>query len=333
MKTTRAARATALAAASLLALTACGGGSSDDAAGSGSGSSGGKLSVVYVPGLTGNPFYNTVGCGGAAKAKELGVDFTVQGSPEFDVTKQTAIVNAVVANAPDALMISVTDSTAMKLPLAEAKAAGIDVITIDGDLEDKDIALTNIQSDNEEGGALAAENLAELVGEKGSVLGINQSPGNPIGEAREKGFKDKLAEYPGMTYLETQYSENSTATAAQIASTAATSNADLVGVYTMSTNNTEGAITGVREAGKTGAVRVVGYDTSEPILQALEDGTVDGVVVQYPYGEGATGVQSAVDASEGKDVPREQTAPFVFATPENQASAEVQQYVYKTDCA
>ncbi|MGQ7298216.1 ABC transporter substrate-binding protein [Quadrisphaera sp. KR29] len=333
MKTTplaarRPLRAAALAATAVLALSACGGSGS----GGGSGDDD-RLSVVYVPGLTGNPFYNTVGCGGAAKAAELGVDFQVQGSPEFDVARQTAIVNAVVADAPDALMISVTDSTAMKLPLAEAKAAGIDVITIDGDLEDKGIALTNIQSDNEEGGALAAENLAQLVGGKGAVLGINQSPGNPIGEAREKGFKDKLAEYPGMTYLETQYSENSTATAAQIASAAATSNADLVGVYTMSTNNTEGAITGVREAGKTGVVRVVGYDTSEPILQALEDGTVDGVVVQYPYGEGEMGVQSAVDASQGKDVPREQTAPFVFATPENQASEEVQRYVYKTECS
>ena len=332
MKTSSAARATALAAASLLALTACGG--SSDQAGSGSGGSGDEpLSVVYVPGLTGNPFYNTVGCGGQAKADELGVDFSVQGSPEFDVARQTAIVNAIVADAPDALMISVTDSTAMRLPLTEAKAAGIDVITIDGDLEDKSIALTNIQSDNEEGGALAAENLARLVGERGAVLGINQSPGNPIGEAREKGFTDKLAEYPNMTYLETQYSENSTATAAQIASTAATSNADLVGVYTMSTNNTEGAITGVREAGKTGVVRVIGYDTSEPILQALEDGTVDGVVVQYPYGEGAAGVQSAVDAAAGSEVPREQTQPFVFATPENQASEEVQQYVYRTECS
>jgi len=322
-------RAAALAAASALVLTACG-------SGSGGGSAGGdenRLEVVYVPGLTGNPFYNTVGCGAQAKADELGVDFTVQGSPEFDVARQTAIVNAVVADAPDALMIAVTDSTALRLPLLEAKSAGIDVITIDGDLEDKSIALTNIQSDNIEGGALAAERLAEMVGGQGVVLGINQSPGNPIGEAREKGFRDKLAEYPGMTYAQTQYSENSTATAAQIASTAATSNPDLVGVYTMSTNNTEGAITGVREAGRTGDVRVVGYDTSEPILQALEDGTVDGVVVQHPYGEGQAGVQSAVDAAEGRDVPREQTQPFVFATPENRASEEVQQYVYKTECS
>lgn len=319
-------RATAVATTALaLALAGCGGSST--------GSDDGRLEVVYVPGLTGNPFYNTVACGAKSKAKELGVDFSTQGSPEFDVAKQTTIVNAVVAGQPDALMIAVTDATAMRVPLTAAKEAGIDVITIDGDLADKSIALTNIQSDNEEGGALAADNLAKLVGGKGAVLGINQSPGNPIGEAREKGFRDALAKYPGMTYAGTQYSENATAKAASIASAAASSNPDLVGVYTMSTNNTEGAITGVREAGRTGAVKVVGYDTSEPILQALADGKVDGIVVQYPYGEGQTGVQSAVDASKGKKVPREQTAPFVFATPQNQATPEVQEYVYKTTCS
>ncbi|SDQ19326.1 ABC transporter substrate-binding protein [Quadrisphaera sp. DSM 44207] len=322
----RARLALALSASALL-LASCGGGE-EEAAGSGEEA----LSVVYVPGLTGNPFYNTVGCGARDKAEELGVEFAVQGSSEFDVAEQTSIVNAVVSDAPDALMISVTDATAMQVPLLQAKEAGVDVITIDGDLEDKSIASSNIQSDNEAGGALAAEQLAQMVGEQGEVLAINQSPGNPIGEARERGFREKLAEYPGITYLGEQYAENQTARAASIASSAASSNPNLVGIYTMSTNNTEGAITGVREAGRTGEVKVVGYDTSEPILQALEDGNVDGIVVQYPYGEGALGVETAVALADGEEVEREQTVPFVFATPENQASEEVQQYVYRTDC-
>ena len=318
--------ATALGASSLLVLAACGGGG-----GSGGGGDEG-LSVVYVPGLTGNPFYSTVGCGARDRAEELGVSFDVQGSSEFDVAAQTSVVNAVVADAPDALMISVTDATAMAVPLTEAKDAGIDIITIDGDLEDRSIGSANIQSDNEEGGRIAAENLAELIGGEGEVLAINQTPGNPIGEQRERGFREALAEYPGITYLGVQYDENATARAASIASGAASSNPNLKGIYTMATNGTEGAITGVREAGRTGDVKVVGYDTSEPIIQALEDGTVDGVVVQYPYREGALGIEAAVALSKGEEVERDQTVPFVFATPENVTSDEVQEYIYKVDC-
>jgi ribose transport system substrate-binding protein len=318
--------AAVLATSSVLVLAACGGGDS------GGGGGDEQLSVVYVPGLTGNPFYSTVGCGGRDRAEELGVSFDVQGSSEFDVAAQTAVVNAVIADAPDALMISVTDATAMAVPLTEAKDAGIDIITIDGDLADRSLASSNIQSDNEEGGRLAAEQLAELIGGEGEVLAINQTPGNPIGEARERGFREALAEYPGITYLGEQYDENATARAASIASGAASSNPELAGIYTMATNSTEGAITGVREAGRTGDVKVVGYDTSEPIIQALEDGTVDGVVVQYPYREGALGVETAVALSEGREVERDQTVPFVFATPENVDSEEVQEYLYRVDC-
>ncbi|QXG77562.1 substrate-binding domain-containing protein [Modestobacter sp. L9-4] len=323
----------ALFAASALVLAACGGDDSGsaDAAGGSSGA-GDKLSVAYVPGLTGNPFYSTVGCGGRDRAKELGVDFKVQGSPTFDVAAQTSVVNALVADKPDALMISVTDATAMAIPLTEAKDAGVDVITIDGDLEDTSIGKANIQSDNLEGGKLAAENLGKLLNGQGEVLAINQSPGNPIGELREQGFAEGLKAFPGIKYLGVQYDENATATAASIASGAASSNPNLKGIYTMATNSTEGAITGVREAGRTGDVKVVGYDTSEPIIQALEDGAVDGIVVQYPYREGALGVEAALALSKGEEVQRNQTVPFVFATPDNVDTDEVQEYLYKVDC-
>ncbi|MCZ2827719.1 ABC transporter substrate-binding protein [Modestobacter sp. VKM Ac-2986] len=321
----------AVLAASALVLAACGGGGEETGAAAGDGG-GEALSVVYVPGLTGNPFYSTVGCGGRDRAAELGVDFSVQGSPTFDVAAQTSVVNAIVANAPDALMISVTDATAMAVPLTEAKDAGVDIITIDGDLEDTSIGSANIQSDNLEGGRLAAENLGKLLNGQGEVLAINQTPGNPIGELREQGFAEGLKAFPGITYLGVQYDENATATAASIASGAASSNPNLKGIYTMATNSTEGAITGVREAGRTGDVKVVGYDTSEPIIQALEDGAVDGIVVQYPYREGALGVDAAVALSKDEEVERNQTVPFVFATPENVATPEVQEYLYKVDC-
>ena len=73
-------------------------------AGAATGAAPAGMKVVYVPGLTGNPFYNTVACGAQKKADELGIDFTYQGAPEFDVAKQSAIVSALVGEKPDAIM-------------------------------------------------------------------------------------------------------------------------------------------------------------------------------------------------------------------------------------
>ncbi len=293
------------------------------------------MSIVYVPGLTGNPFYNTVACGAQTEADRLGIDFTYQGAPEFDVAAQSAIVSALIGEKPDAIMISVTDPDAMIPPLQEAKDAGIDVIGIDGDLSDESILATNIQSDNLEGGALAAQSLVEAVGEDvgGDVIGLSNNAGSPIGEQREKGFTDELAKHPAFNDLGTQFTDNQQSEAATIVSTTASSNENLVGVYTMATNNTEGAVTGLREADKTVEdVKIVGYDVSAPILEALDAGDITGLVVQYPYGAGVLGVDTAVRLANGEEVERNQATKFVFATPENLDSEEVQQFIYKLDC-
>lgn len=318
---------TAVAVSALLA--GCSSGSSSDSASGGSGALG---KIVYIPGLTGNPFYNTVSCGASAKAKELGVGYTYQGSATFDVAEQTKIVNAVVATKPGAIMISITDPNAMIAPLKIAQREGIKIIGIDGDLADTSVMTTNIQADGEKGGELAGDALAKAVNEKGSVLAIDNATGSIVLKARTDGFQKAIAKYPNMKFVGIQYSNNDVSKAASITSAAATNNSDLVGIFGAETNNTQGALTGVREAGKTDTVKVVGFDTSEPIVAALKDGSLTGTVVQYPRGEGSLGVQSAVDAMQGKDVPRDQTADAIFVTPDDVDSDKAQQYIYDVNC-
>jgi len=323
---------TVTAAATALVLAAgCSSSKNSSSAGASAGSA--KLGkIVYIPGLTGNPFYNTVSCGASTEAKKLGVDYSYQGASTFDVALQTKILNAVVATKPGAIMISITDPTAMIAPLTAAKRAGIKIIGIDGDLNDKSIMTTNIQADGEKGGELAGDALAKAVGEKGSVIAIDNATGSVVSKARTDGFQKAIAKYPNMKFLGIQYSANDISKAASIVSTTAATNSDLVGVFGAETNNTQGALTGVRESGKTGKVKVVGFDTSDPIVAALKDGSLTGTVVQYPRGEGATGVQSAVDAMQGKSVPRDQSADSLFVTPDTVNSAKAQQYIYDVNC-
>lgn len=294
-----------------------------------------KLSVVYIPGLTGNPFYSTVACGAAVEAKKLGVSFSVQGAPTFAVNAQTPVVQAVTARHPTAIMISNDDPKAMIPPLLKAQQAGIKIINIDGDLAEKSIGITNIQSNNLIGGKMAGQEMIKLTKHRaGSVLIEDNAPGYPISEQRRDGLINELKKAdPKVKILPIVYTNNEVATAASDVRAAASAHSDLIGVYTVETNNTQGALTGLEEAHLTGKVKLIGYDTSPPIVAGIRSGKVSADIVQYPYGEGMLGLKDAVMAADGKKVPREQHQPFVVATKANVNTPKVQQFIYKTSCS
>lgn len=289
--------------------------------------------ITYIQGVTGNPFYISVGCGSAAEAKTLGVDVNVQGPQLYQPQLQTSVLDAVIAAHPDGIMMSEDDPVAMTPTLLQAKAAGIKIIMIDGDTLNMSVPISNIQSDDVKGGGLAADALATSIHGKGQVMALMNSPAALVARERLDGFRDEIKKYPGIKYLGVQYSNNDTSRAAQAVSSTAAAHPGLVGVFAITTNNTEGAATGVREAEEVGKIKIVGFDTSDPIVQDVRKGLVAGDVVQAPYQIGEIGVQTMVDALDGKKVPREIRTPFVVATPANIDTPGVKKYIYVTSCA
>ena len=288
--------------------------------------------ITYIQGVTGNPFYMSVSCGGAEAAKRLGVTFEAQGPAQYTPALQMRVLNAVIAGQPDGIMFTSDDPVALTATLLEAKERGIKVISIDGDVKDMSVALSNIQSDNYQGGQQAGRILAELLGDKGKVMAMMNSPAANVAQQRLFGFQDEIAKHPGITYIGVQYSNNQTAKAASIITSTVAANPDLTGVFTITTNNTEGAATGVREAQMEGKIKIVGFDTSDPIVEAIRKGVVSADVVQYPYRVGQLGVEMMVDALQGKPIQRQVNTPFVVATPQNIDTPEVQKFIYRTNC-
>ena len=294
--------------------------------------SGAPHRITYVMGLTGNPFYTTVGCGATEMAKKLGVTLDIQGPVQYQPALQMRVLDAVIASKPEGMMFVSTDPVALNPTLLQAKALGIRIISIDGDLKDMSIALSNIQSDNVEGGTEAAKALAAAIGDKGTVMAMENSPAAAVSQQRLEGFETEIKKHPGITYLGVQFSANQTAKAASIVTSTVAAHPELNGIFTITTNNTEGAATGVREAGGIGKIKIVGFDTSDPIVQDIRTGIVTADVVQYPYKVGQLGLQMMVDALDGKPIEREVHTPFVIATKENVDTPEVQQFIYKTKC-
>jgi ribose transport system substrate-binding protein len=320
--------ATVLLLALAATVVACG----DDeggGGGGGGGDGGGKdYKMTLIAGVKGDEFYITMNCGAQEKAKELGVSLDFQGPDEFDAAQQTPIVNAVAAKKPDAVLVAPTDTKALYAPIKQMAENGTKIVLVDTTLDQPDMAVSQIASDNEAGGAEAAKALAELIGGSGKVFVINVKPGISTTDAREKGFVEGAKE-AGLEYVGREYSNDKPETAAAKVKAALQKDSDLKGIFGTNLFSAEGAASGVREAGAKG-VRIVGFDAGPKQVKDLEDGTVQALVAQKPADIGAQGVEQAFNALEGKPTKEKIGTESVSITKDN--LSENQDALYKAKC-
>jgi ribose transport system substrate-binding protein len=314
----------------VLGLAACGG---DDgggsASGGGGGGGGGDYEVAFIQGVAGDEFYITMQCGIEAAAEELGVTVTTQGPQQFDPALQTPIVDSIVASQPDGLLIAPTDVSAMNRPIRAAADAGITVGLVDTTLEDPSMAVTQVASDNEGGGAAAFEAIKQANPDGGTVLVVGHEPGISTNEARIKGFNDALAQDPAFTALPTQYAQNDPAEGARIVTSTLQAHPDLIGIFGTNLFAAEGAATGLRQAGATG-VTVVGFDAGPAQVEALQNGTVQALVAQQPADIGRQGLEQVVASLNGEEPQAEIQTGFTILTQDN--LDQNQDAVYKSSC-
>lgn len=287
--------------------------------------------IQFLQGVTGDQFYITMQCGAQEEAAKLGVTVTAQGPQKFDPTLQKPILDSIVAGRPDALLVAPTDVQAMQQPLEQAAAAGIKVVLVDTTTNDPSYASSAIASDNEGGGRAAFEAIKKLRPEGGKVMVMNVDPGISTTDARVKGFEDAVKADSKFEYVGVQYSHNDPATAAQLIGAQLQKDPDLVGVFATNLFSAEGSATGIRQAGKSGQVQVVGFDAGPNQIQALRQGTVQALVAQDPGVIGKFGVDEAVTALEGGQNTKDVQTGFTIITQEN-LDGEGGAAAYKSNC-
>ena len=179
---------------------------------------------------------------------------------------------------------------------------------------------------------LAAKTLATLIGDKGKVMVLGATPGISTTDARQQGFETEIKNHPGIVYLGAQFSQSSPATATGKFSAVLASNADLAGVFAVSTQEVEGVATGVQNASAAGKVKVVGFDTSDPIIDDIKNGVVQSEIVQEPSEIGKQAVDQALAALGGKPTTAAIATPYVVLTKDTMTQPDIAKYIYKTSC-
>jgi ribose transport system substrate-binding protein len=286
-------------------------------------------SLALIQGTKADNFYVTMGCGAKTEASKLGYSINVQGPADFAAPEQIPIVDAITAQHPGAVLIAPTDTHALIAPMQQMKSAGIKVIQVDTTVSDPSIAAASISSNNIEGGAKAADELAKLIGDKGSVIVMNEQAGVSTTEARIQGFLQEIKKYPGIKPLATQYVGDNPAKAAQAITAVYAAHPDLAGVFATNVLVAQGVDTGLTTAHAASKVKIVGYDADPTQVADLKSGIVQALIAQEPYQEGVDGVEQAVNALTGKPTQSILTGLAVL-TRSNLAS--MSQYVYKSSC-
>jgi ribose transport system substrate-binding protein len=330
------------AAVALLALTVgCSSSGSSGTAASGSSTGGSTVGTTsgkaykmsFIQGVAGDGFYVTMGCGMQAEAKKLGnVTVNIQGPTQFDPTLQNPIIESVTASHPNAILIAPDDVSASQTPIDQAMSAGIKVVLVDTTLNNPSGSVSQISSDNTAGGAQAFAAIKQLVPGGGQVLVVNTKPGISTTDQRTQGFATAAQADSKYHYVGVQYDQDSASVAAQVTLAALQKNPGIVGIFATNLFSAEGAATGVRQAGKAGTVKIVGFDADPDQIQALQQGTVQALIAQHPYDIGTHAVDQAVAALQGKKTTPKIGTGFTIITKGDLNSPASQAAIYKTSC-
>lgn len=293
--------------------------------------------IGFLPGVV-DPFYQVMELGVNQAVADFGLELVTQYPETWGPTVQTPILDAMVARGDlDYLIIAPVDKEQMIAPLEAARDAGIKIITVDTFLGDGDyingpvmFPLSYIGSDNVEGGRIAARALAEALGGEGKVYIQNTNVGVSTTEQRSQGFREGIAEYPGMEVIGEEYCLDDANIANEQTAAILQREPDLAGIFGVNVFSAQGAGTAVVNAGLEGAVQVIAFDATQFAIEKLRDGTVTLVIAQKPFDMGYMAVEFAMADWRGvTSLPKRVPTGYAVITAENVDDPEVARFIYQ----
>jgi ABC-type sugar transport system substrate-binding protein len=304
-----------------LTLAACSSGGSG-----GSGTTDGEARIAAVIKGLDNPFFQTMKQGIDDQAKTGGLATTVQAANAItDTTGQADKLNGLAGQDYSCYIVNPISGTNLVQGLAKLAALDKTIVNIDSPIDTKAAEnakatpATYIGTDNVEAGRIAGERMADLIPGGGKVAVVGGIAGDVTSGARVEGLTQGIGS--GLTVVQTVAADWDRQTALTAATNVLRANPDLKGFFVANDDMGLGVARAIANTGKTGQVKVISVDGIKDALEAVQAGTLDGTVAQYPYAIGLMGVEACQAAAEGKELPKNVKAPVELVTKENAGQA------------
>ena len=303
-----------------LAFAACGG---DDAGSQGNGEGGqgqgDKIRVAFVTNQIAS-FWNIAKAGCEVAEEDFGVEVVVKMPPEATAVKQKQIVEDLISSGIDGIAISPLDAENQVAWINEI-AAKVPLITHDSDCPGSN-RRSYIGMDNYKAGRMCGELVLKALPEGGEIMLFIGRLEQDNSKHRRQGVIDEIlgrpvpASHADINYDPVdekveggKYTILGTVTDQGVETVAKAKAEDAINTYPelkamvgLFAYNPPQCLQALRQAGKLGEIKLIGFDEDDDTLQGIKDGTVVGTVVQDPFEYGYQSVQVLKGILDGHDV-------------------------------
>lgn len=282
-----------------------------------------------------------------------------------NVDDQVNLLDEELDRYPAAIGISIVDLQACQVQFDLATDSEIPVVTFDSGSDYQGVA-ADVSTDNEAAGKEAAEKLAEAMGDIGEIALFIQDSKSQAALAREKAVTDELtANHPNISVVNVYHMDELTTmqktiadeinagtyrpadselpdgvlteenavtadsiTEDQVVDYILAKHPNITGCFAANGDAVKLAVDGLERNKMGKKVKVVGFDANDDEIKDLQDGKVDGLIVQNPFGMGYATVIAAARASLDMGNEAVVNTGYTWVTKENLKTEEVQKILY-----
>ncbi len=211
----------------------------------------------------------------------IGLDGQEQGQPSS--TKQTADLEAMIAQGISGLVISPNDVAALAPAIQSVIDAGIPVVTVDRNVEEGVPTLAHVGADNVEGGRIQGRYLIELFPDGAEIFELQGQPGASAAILRHQGLEEVLGEQDAVQVIVSQTANFARADAVRVVESALASNPEPAAIVCANDDMAFGAAEVAQANGLD--IPIIGFDALPEALIAIQEGRMTASIEQFPGGQ------------------------------------------------
>lgn len=248
----------------------------------------------------------------------------VQYISDYDLNKETSMMDDLLQMKPAAILIHPSDSAAIAPSVQKALDAGIPVFAVDMGVTGAQV-VSYVHVDQAAMGAMDADYIRDhfSADKPARVLELTGSLDQNGAQLRQKGFDTELKTVPYATIvqtIDTQWKSDVAFTAVQ---DAFQRNPDINVIYSHSDFFMQGILQGLQSinklipAGQPGHITVLSIDADQVGLKGIRDGYIDADVENNPVLAMAISVNAILANNYGQTIKNDYIVPLTLATKDN----------------